>query len=380
VSQLSLVARKGQDGAQKVIKTWRDFASPREVLVPFEWDVGAAFDCQVGDEVFYYAIALDNHAERTGGPQETKTAEFKITIEDKQKLAEEKAEAVSNWETELRKVLELQLAARSRVAALEGKDDTDILHQEATAIHKVQTDIFSRTAAVAKGMHPDDEQTQAVKESIELLAYGEMTRCAKLVGGIPRIPDLPKIREAYGAVADSQDKIIKILRQLLNILPDLAEETEKDALDEEDVEDFPDEEEEAMKDLLRGLKEMVRQQRKVVETTDQLAKIPMEDYTPEDEKKLEDLKAIEEKWSQFLKAKISDLSKMQEQDFANTTLLKELIEIPASCSPRNSQSNSKNGSPTPPTATDGRWKSPSPTATKPPWPNSPRNSRTSSAT
>jgi len=332
VSQLSLVARKGQDGAQKVIKTWRDFASPREVLVPFNWDISATFDCQVGDEILYYAIALDNHAERTGGretpkPQETKTAEFKITIEDKQKLAEEKAEAVSNWETELRKVLELQLAARGRVAALEGKDDTDILHREATEIHKAQTDIFSRTATIAKGMHPDDEQTQAVKESIELLAYGEMTRCAKLVGGIPRIPDLPKIREAYAAVADSQDKIIKVLRQLLNILPDLAEETDKDALDEEDVEDFPDEEEEAMKDLLHALKEMVRQQRKVVETTDQLAKLPMEDYTPEDEKKLEDLKAIEEKWSQFLKAKISDLSKMQEQDFANTTLLKELIEI-----------------------------------------------------
>ena len=332
LSQVSLVARKGQDGAQKVIKTWRDFASPREVVLPFEWEISRDFDCQVGDEIFYYAIARDNHAERSGTreipkPQETKTAEFKITIEDKQKLAEEKAEAVSNWETELRKVLELQLAARAQVAALEPKTDIEILHKAATDIHKTQTEIFSRTAAVAKGMHPEDEQTQAVKESIELLAYGEMTRCAKLVGGIPRIPELPKIREAYGAVAASQDKIIKVLRQLLNILPDLAEEVDKDALDEEDVEDFPDEEEEAMKDLLRALKEMVHQQRKVVETTDELAKLPMEDYTPEEEKKLEDLKAIEEKWSQFLKAKISDLSKMQEQDFANTTLLKELIEI-----------------------------------------------------
>ena len=120
--------------------------------------------------------------------------------------------------------------------------------------------------------------------------------------------------------------MIQALRRLLNILPDLAEDA-KDELDEEDADDFPEEEEEKMKDLLKNLKEFVRQQKKVVDTTDELAKLPMEDFTPEEEKKLEGVKAIEEKWSQFLKAQISDLSKMQEQDFANTTMLHELIEI-----------------------------------------------------
>jgi len=187
--------------------------------------------------------------------------------------------------------------------------------------------VFARTAAVGKEMKPTDEPTQAVKESIELLAYGEMTQCARAASSIPKAPSVEAARQTFGTVAASQGKIIKVLRQLLNILPDMAEGPDKDKMDEEDVADFPDEDQEKMKDLLKNLKEMVRQQKKAVETTDELAKLPMEDFTPEAEKKLEDVKAIEEKWSQFLKAAISDLSKMQEQDFANSTVLEELIEI-----------------------------------------------------
>ena len=332
LSAISLVARVGKEGPQKVVKTWEEFASPRDATLPFTWELGTGdYKCQTGDEIFYYAVARDNHADVTGTreiakPQESKSGEFKITIEDKDKLAQEKAKAISNWETELRKVLEEQLAARARVAALERQQDLDILQKEGAELHKAQTDIFSHSVAIAKEMK-GDEQSQPIKEGIELLAYGEMTLCAKLASGVPRIRSADLVRQTYTAVATSQDKIIKVLRQLLNILPDLAEKRNKDKMDEEDVSDFPEEDQEKMKDILKNLKEMVRQQKKVLETTDNLAKLPMEDFTPEAEKKLEDVKAIEEKWSQFLKAAISDLSKMQQQDFANTTMLEELIEI-----------------------------------------------------
>lgn len=333
LSEVRLVARKGKDGPQKVIQTWREFATPREATLPFTWELGSGGErLQPGDELFYYAVALDNHAALTGGlwaprPQEGKTAEFKITIEDKAKLAEEKARAVSNWETELRRVLEDQLAERARVATLAKEQDVEVLRREGAQVHTVQSDLFARTASVGKEMKATDEQTQAVKESIELLAYGEMTQCARTASTIPRAKTTEVAKQAFEAVAASQDKIIRVLRQLLNILPDIAEAKTKDKLEDEDVADFPDEDQEKMKDLLRNLKEMVRQQKKAVETTDELAKLPMEDFTPEHERKMEEVKAIEEKWSQFLKATISDLSKMQQQDFANTTLLEELVEI-----------------------------------------------------
>jgi len=336
LSEVSLFARRGREGPQKLIKRWAEFASPQRAALPFSWELGSAqYGYQVGDEIFYYAVARDNHCQVTGTydqlrevpkPQETKSGEFKIKIEDSEQLAKKKAEEVSNWETELRKVLEDQVAARTRVAAQDKVVNVGTLHVEGAALFKTQTDIFTRTVNIANGIKATDDQTQAVKESVTLLAYGEMTRCAKFAQGLPRVKELKALKMGYSAVGASQDKIIESLRRLLNILPDLVEDA-KDDLDEEDVEDFPEEEEEEMKDLLKNLREFMRQQKKVVETTDELAKLPMEDFTPEEEKKLEEVKAIEEKWSQFLRAQISDLSKMQEQDFANATMLHELIEI-----------------------------------------------------
>ena len=335
-TDVALFARRGKEGPQKLVKRWTEFSTPQRVMLPFDWNLGAEqYGYKVDDEIFYYAVARDNHAQVAGTfdkmrevpkPQETKSGEFKIRIEDKKLLAERKADEIANWETELRKVLEQQIAARQHVAALGKEEGIDVLRKTGRELFTAQSDIFARTAQIGKGIEATDEQTKSVKESIELLAYGEMANCAKLAKGITRVAQLDQLKERYGDVAKSQDKIISALRKLLNVLPDLAEDA-RNELDEEDAEDFPDENEEKMKDLLKNLKDFVRQQKKAVETTDELAKLPMEDFTPEDEKKLEGVKAIEEKWSQFLKAQISDLSKMQEQDFANTTMLHELIEI-----------------------------------------------------
>ncbi|NQT54099.1 hypothetical protein HQ576_18735, partial [bacterium] len=243
-----------------------------------------------------------------------------------EQIAEAKKEALSNWETELRKVLEEQITARHTVASLEKERAIPALHKQAAALASAQTTIATRTINVAKSIEASDKHTQAIRESIELLAYGEMTQAVRRAQSIAKLTSLQDVKQGYADLAGSQDKIVAALRRLLNILPDIAE-GDKDRTEDEDVEDFPDDQEEALKDLLKNLKEMVRDKKKVKETTDELAKLPMEDYTPEDEKKLEDVKAIEEKWSQFLKSKISDLSKMQEQDFANTTLIDELIEI-----------------------------------------------------
>jgi hypothetical protein len=332
VDQVSLFARRGKEGAQRAIKTWTELATPRRMALPFAWDLSSSeAGYQVGDEVFYYAVARDNHAEVSGTreipkPQETKTAEFKITIVDKEQIAEEKKKALSTWETELRKVLEDQITARDSVRSLEREQEIPRLHKQGGRLAEAQTDIATRTINVAKSIEPTDPHTQAIRESIELLAYGEMTQAVRRAQSIAKLDALQDVKQAYADLETSQDKIISALRRILNILPDVAEE-DKEKMAEEDVEDFPDDQEEALKDLLKGLKDMVRDKKKVKETTDELAKLPMEDFTPEDEKKLEDIKAIEEKWSQFLKSKISDLSKMQEQDFANTTLLDELIEI-----------------------------------------------------
>ena len=77
----------------------------------------------------------------------------------------------------------------------------------------------------------------------------------------------------------------------------------------------------------RSLQEFLKQQKKVIEATENLAKKPVEDFTEKEKQLLKDLAAAEDDWSRFLADQHSDLSKLPEQDFANPSLLKELLEV-----------------------------------------------------
>ena len=55
--------------------------------------------------------------------------------------------------------------------------------------------------------------------------------------------------------------------------------------------------------------------------------MPVEDFTKEQEEALKALAAAEDDWAKFMKDLHSDLSKLPEQDFANSTMLKESVEI-----------------------------------------------------
>ena len=57
------------------------------------------------------------------------------------------------------------------------------------------------------------------------------------------------------------------------------------------------------------------------------AKKPVEDFTEEEQQSLRSLAAGEDDWSKFMKDLHSDLSKLPEQDFANSSLAQELNEI-----------------------------------------------------
>ena len=91
--------------------------------------------------------------------------------------------------------------------------------------------------------------------------------------------------------------------------------------------DLPNDVEQKLRDLRDRLEEFLRQQKRVIEATKNLAKKPVEDFTEEDEQLLKELAAIEDNWSRFMEEMHSDFSKLPEQDFANPSMLEEFIEI-----------------------------------------------------
>ena len=65
----------------------------------------------------------------------------------------------------------------------------------------------------------------------------------------------------------------------------------------------------------------------MIEASENLAKKPVEDFTKEEEELLKGLAAAEEDLAKFMGEVHSDLSKLPEQDFADPSMAKELVEI-----------------------------------------------------
>ena len=91
--------------------------------------------------------------------------------------------------------------------------------------------------------------------------------------------------------------------------------------------DLPDDVQKKLKDLKDKLDEFLKQQKKVIEATENLAKKPVEDFTEKEKQLLKELAATEDEWAKFMKELHTDLSKLPEQDFANPSMAKELVEI-----------------------------------------------------
>ena len=91
--------------------------------------------------------------------------------------------------------------------------------------------------------------------------------------------------------------------------------------------ELPSDVQNKLKDLKDKLEEFLKQQKKVIEATENLAKKPVEDFTEKEKQLLKELAATEDEWSRFMADKHTDLSKLPEQDFSNPSLLKELVEV-----------------------------------------------------
>ncbi|UKI33128.1 MAG: hypothetical protein L6W00_06450 [Lentisphaeria bacterium] len=158
---------------------------------------------------------------------------------------------------------------------------------------------------------------------------------------------------------------------------------------------------EKLQDLQEKLAEFRTEQKKIIAQTEAFDPAKTDDWSEGEEKLLGDLAAKEAEFSQYFRAAFNDLSKLQSQDFSNSAMADEFVEMyeelqkagdalvkrrsksppspktPPATAPKRSQTISNAGSPTPRTTSSG---SPRKTAK---WPTSisptcPQNSPTSS--
>jgi len=274
-------------------------------------------------------------------PQETASPWHAIRVVEADQRIEAQLARLDSLRAAIYKILLDQIRARidaARVPKLAGTDQAPVVSER---VRDGQVDIQKSTSTLAQSIDAADHSASLkTKRVLGTLATGEMLDAVRqaeqlaaevkdAAGASPASPAREHGQDARGTQGQllrTQQSIVAALRGLLDVVRRaqselLAEMTNRPGGD------LPDDARARLEAARAKLEEFLRQQKKVIEATESLAKKPVEDFTEEEKELMRQLAATEDDWARFLKDLHSDLSKLPEQDFANPSLLSELNEI-----------------------------------------------------
>ncbi len=298
----------------------------RELLVEYDFTVPDDLPDDGSVTIVYYATASDNRSlGDLGGPQTRTSRQFKIRVQDVEELAARRARTYQLLRKRLMDLLGLQAHLRvSTGICRTAETQLPELQARARDIRRGQAAVEAELVDLAT-QFPFDKDLLTLQKVCLQLARQEAPLAVAQAEVLATIAALDRRDGPCANLATTQDRIIDSLQTLLAIMPSLANRPEPK--DPARGEDLPPETQAKLRDLQEKLKQFVEAQKKVVEATERLSKKPVDDFTAEDDKLLKDLQATQDKWEKFLNEAFTDLSKMAEQDFANPTLIKEVVSI-----------------------------------------------------
>ena len=169
---------------------------------------------------------------------------------------------------------------------------------------------------------------KSARTTLEFLAQGEMRGLERDVDGLPsaRKGDLParllEIRERQSHV---HAELLALLGRLARSRGATGEK--KDVSSQELPPDSPPYTREAVQVLKEDIQGFTRSQRKILELTRSILENGPEDLTQAEERILGKLAREEADWARFLEEKLTDFSKLPQQDFASFNLSDEFNEV-----------------------------------------------------
>ncbi|MBN2711627.1 MAG: hypothetical protein JXR97_04230, partial [Planctomycetes bacterium] len=331
LDEISLYFVRNRLGEPQLLKSWKVgagagvgepvyFSHPLRVTLP-------AFD--VGDVISVYAEATDHGAQEeegvVAGQRKGRSQVVQIEVINPEKVTRKYARNLEKVYQMLEGVLKEQKDIHSATAKLPLRED--VCKAAAASLYKRQATLRT-TVLDASGLLADTEEDEGrrIRTVLRGLAANELADASSALWNLSKA-EIDDLREMNAKKAlPAQAQVIFRLRQILAIVPEIKEKEQMPA-EEEAGEDIPPEVEEAAKKLQEGLEKFKAEQKKILEATEDLAKKDVDDYTEEDKKKLEELRAAEENLRNFLKDVSSDLSKIPPQDFSNPSLLGETITV-----------------------------------------------------
>jgi len=279
-----------------------------------------------GQTLLVRAVAWDKRAIDDWGvrlkPQETVGDWHAIQIITDDAQTSAALEQLDRLRGSIWKILEKQIRARVAAGALKKTKSTADVRSRQIEIQKTTVDLIQSISS------PDHAEHLTIKRVLNGLAFGDMleavSQCDRLLRSTA--VDTASKGEPATELTATQDRIIHVLRKLLDAVRQAhAELLAK--MQRRPGDDLPDDTRKKLEEIRDKIDTFLKQQKKIIEAGENLAKTPVEDFSEEQEELLKGMAAAEDEWSKFMKDLHSDFSKLPEQDFANASMAKELIEI-----------------------------------------------------
>lgn len=333
-----LELKSGEDGAVETLASWTKFPSATSAVLTHQHVLDKAH-VKPGQTLLVRAVARDGrkvdiHDDRASfkidlklEPQETATPWQQIRVISSEAKSAADLARLESLRAALFQLLQKQLKARvATVEAARQKTQAEaarIVGEVRKEQVEVQKNAVDLVQTLGKTEHEDE---RVVRNVLNKLALGDMLEAVRQVDALGQVSSLAGLAKPAAALNAVQDRIIDVLRRLLNeVRRDTAELLAE--MQKRPGGDLPSDVQNKLREAKAKLEDFLKQQKKVIEATENLAKMPVEDFTEKEQQLLKELAAKEDDWSRFMADLHSDLSKLPEQDFANPSLLEELIEV-----------------------------------------------------
>jgi hypothetical protein len=319
----------------KTITAWTEFPAKKAAVLKHELELTPEV-ARPGQTLLVRAVVRDSRRisasdwGKSLNPQETVGPWHAVRIIATEEEAAAELARIDSLRTAIYRILIDQLRARVETGQLAKRQRQTHAGQNGfmkgvSSLRGTQVEIHTSTNRLVESIPTtDDGYRRVARRELNRLVVGPMgeaVRCCDLLR-----TESDHAVELLDSLTLEQTKIVDALRALLDEAR-RAEAAAAAEMKERFGGDLPDDVRSKLEDISRRLEEFLKQQKRVIEATENLAKKPVEDFSEEDKQKLAELAALQDDWAKLMAEIHSDLSKLPEQDFSNPSMLSELVEI-----------------------------------------------------
>ncbi len=296
-----------------------DNATSTTLQLPF--DMAALQPLHPSQEVRYVIAVTDSRDLGDLGPQETRSAEYRITIDAPEALAQQRVEQARQLIEHIEALLAFQAMLRvetQRCATL--ITDLEALHSEATQLVAGQQALAGKFEDLVETFPFSSEQL-AIRQALEQLALGPAPEAiihARRLRSIDRIED--RMRPCND-LATEQDTIIRKLQTLLAVTLN----DERDATAGQNG--VPGDDETDPEEFRQAVESFVEAQSELVDAANALAEKASDGIGADDVEALRDVQARQDDMAQLLEELTDQARSLPDQELNTDAILQELLSI-----------------------------------------------------